>query len=306
MTDPNPDLPFDLTGSTVTEIDWPRRGFRMILGGKTADGRAVDGVRLTFEEVANLDPLNTFLTARLTYSRPSARMPYPEYHYTPFPLRLPTRLTHLRRSRAARASSPDPAYGTYYGAPPRAGRNQRLYLFTLAAARFRTRKPFPIVCARTALVAADGTALGGEETPIPPPLSVKVLKQLGRQFAEAVLNGNDAVANRLLTEAARRRLGRTGLNRLLPRGWAESVKYAGSRKKAAAMFRKHLTVEPQPGGEAADSISFAHNAPGVPPNSVRGFVVVYAGDPDWDIDPMCFLYFVGEGRDVRIAHAEPN
>ena len=44
MAAPDPDLPFDLTGCTVTQIEWPRRGFRMILGGKTAEGRAVDGV----------------------------------------------------------------------------------------------------------------------------------------------------------------------------------------------------------------------------------------------------------------------
>ena len=124
MAAPDPDdLPFDLVGCTVTRIEWPRRGFRMVLGGKTAGGRVVEGARLTFEEVANLAPLDTFLTARLTYSPPRGQRRRGEYGYTPgVPLRLPTRLTHLRRSRAARASYGDRVFARYYGAAKRGRR----------------------------------------------------------------------------------------------------------------------------------------------------------------------------------------
>ncbi len=50
-----PLLPFDLVGCTVEEVEWPARGFRMILGGKTAKGESVAGCRLTFEAVANVE-----------------------------------------------------------------------------------------------------------------------------------------------------------------------------------------------------------------------------------------------------------
>jgi hypothetical protein len=305
MAKPDPDFPFDLTGCRVTAIEWPRRGFRMILGGQTAAGRDVDGARLTFEEIANHDPLHTFLTAGLTYSPRTARRPYDHFRFGGSLVRLPSRLTHLCRSKAAKPTYGDAAYGRYYGAP-RVGRGERLFVFALGVPRFKNRKPFPVVCRRVALATADGTALGGEETAVPPPLPVGVLERLGRQFAEAVLAGDDDAADRLLTPAARKRLGRAGLDRLLPRGWGATVRHYGGRKKAAAMLRKHLTVEAEPGGEAADSALFSHAAPDVPPNSVRGFVTVYPYHPEYDVDPMCYLYFVGEGRDARIAHAEPN
>jgi hypothetical protein len=302
---PDADLQFDPTGCTVTAIEWPRRGFRMVLGGTTAAGTDVDGARLTFEEIANHDPLHTFLTAGLTYIPKTARRPYDHFKIVGTAVRLPAQLTHLRRSTAASVSYGDPAYGKYYGAA-RAGRGERLFVFALGVPRFKDRKPFPVVCRRVALVAADGTALGGAETVVPPPLPVTLLKRLGKQFAEAVLAGDDAAADKLLTPAARKRLGWAGLDRLLPRGWAATVRHYGGRKEAAAMIRKHLTVEAEPGGEAADNAMFTHAAPDVPPNSVRGVVTVYPYHPDTDVDPMCYLYFVGDGRDARIAHAEPN
>jgi hypothetical protein len=196
-------------------------------------------------------------------------------------------------------------FARYYGAAKR-GPGEQLYLVSVASRYFKSREPFPIVCGRVALVAADGTALGGAETPVPPPLPVGLLTRLGRRFAEAVLDGNKAVGNRLLTPAARRRLGLAGLDKLLPYYWDRTVRDAGGRKKAAAMLRKHLTVEAQPGGEAADDSLFAHAAPDVSPNSVRGIATVYPYDPESDCDPLFTLYFVGEGDDVRIGHAEPN
>ena len=66
------------------------------------------------------------------------------------------------------------------------------------------------------------------------------------------------------------------------------------------MFREHLTVEAEPGGEAADGSGFAQLAPDVPPNSVRGVATVYPYHPESDCDPLFILYFVGEGDDVRI------
>ena len=118
--------------------------------------------------------------------------------------------------------------------------------------------------------------------------------RLGRQFAVAVLTGDYAAAGQLLTPAARKRLGRAGLDRLLPSGWDATVRHYGGRKQAAAMYRKHLTVNAQPGGEAADSALFTHAAPDVPPNSVRGMATVYPFDRESDVDPMCYLFFVGK------------
>jgi hypothetical protein len=312
MATPAPDdLPFDLTGCRVTAVEWPARGLRLILGGKTAAGRDVDSVRLTFEEVVNHRQLHGFLTARLTYNRRRVRIPFvgvrwiDEYHYGDRPLRLPARLTHLRRSRAARASYPDRVFAAYHGAPPAAGRGQRLYLLALSEARFRGR-PFPVVCGRVTLVAAGGTALGGAETPRPRPLPAAVLVRLGRRFAEAVLAGDRAAVDRLLTPGARRRLGRRGLRAFLPRGWAGTVRHCGGPKQAAKLTLEYLSVEADPGAEVDDGPSFARMAPDVPPHTVRGVVQVYPGPPDSDVDPMAILYVVGDNRAPRIGHAEPN
>ncbi len=61
------ELPFDLTGCKVTGLEWPKGGMRLILGGTTDAGQNVEGARVTFERVSNLEPVHTFLTASLKY-----------------------------------------------------------------------------------------------------------------------------------------------------------------------------------------------------------------------------------------------
>jgi hypothetical protein len=64
-----PDVPIDLTGAVVVGVEWPPRGFRMLLDGEAADGPSVAGARLTFEAVVNQYPLRGFLSEKRSLRR---------------------------------------------------------------------------------------------------------------------------------------------------------------------------------------------------------------------------------------------
>ncbi|MCU0704568.1 MAG: hypothetical protein MUF18_11380 [Fimbriiglobus sp.] len=301
------ELPFDLAGCTVTAAEWRPRGLRLTLGDATAGGHDMTGARLAFEEVANRDHLYTFLTARLTYRRRTLKLPtggqrtFSEYLYDSRPLKLPARLTTLRVSTAARQSYPDRVFATYYGAPPAAGPGRRVYLLGLSEPRFGGRGAFPIVCGRVALVMPGGVAHGRGETPAAKPLPAAVLTRLSKAFATAVLAGDRSAADELLTPECRKRFGRGGLAKLLPRGWVATVRHFGDPSSAVATIRREMTVEVESPPDAAIEPGFSI----VPPHTIRGVTKVFPAPADSDVDPMCVLYFVGSGKEVRIAHAEP-
>ncbi len=204
------DLPFDLTGCKVVELEWPPRALRLVLGGATAGGRLVDRAYLTFQAVVNRYEVDQFLQLQRYIERGAG---YTNNKIKWYPLRLPATLTCLKRSRAAKASYGDAAFTDAYGSPPEVGAGRRLYLFALAEKRFHDRKPFPIICSRVGLVDATGKRLAGAETPPPRKWPAEDYERLGMRYLEAVLTGERKTAFGLLSKACQKRLGKAGFAR---------------------------------------------------------------------------------------------
>ncbi len=213
-------------------------------------------------------------------------------------MRLPARLTQLSSGRPARISYADKVYTNYYGAP-RATSVESVFLLALAAPRFRDRPAFPVVCRRVAFVGQQGNAVGDAETSVAQPLSFETIEPLARRFAESDLNGDAELATSLLTPAAQKRLARSGLGKWLSRGWKYAIRELGSPEAAVAETLRQLTVEP-PQEEEPGGVSMRDLAPDVPFESVRGVLLVYPGDPEWDIDGMFTLHFVEWNGKPRI------
>ncbi|MEZ6133875.1 MAG: hypothetical protein R3C53_03085 [Pirellulaceae bacterium] len=291
------DLPFDLTGCKVNNLEWPKGGLCLILGGSTAARQNVEGSRVTFERVSNLEPVHTFLMASLKYV-PAKQGRMAEYRYGSKPIRLPARLTQLSAGRPARISYADKVFTKYYGAP-RATSSEHVFHLALAAPRFRDRPAFPIVCRSVAFIANEGNAVDHLATSVASPLPLDTLEPLARKFAEAILKDDAELANSLLTPAAQKRLARSGLKKWLPRGWKDAIRELGSPEAAIAATLKHLTVEP-PLEDDIEGVSVRDLAPDLPFESVRGQLMVFPGDPEWDIDEMFSLHFVEVNGEPRI------
>ncbi len=294
------DLPFELTGSKVTEIEWPLGGVRFTLTGKTDSGNEVNAARLTFERVSNLVQVRAFLTTKLSYLPAGTRRKFPEYRIAESPIKLPARLTCLRLTQAAKLSYGDRVFSNYHG-KPFVGAKDKVYLFSLAAPRFRDREPFPIACSRVAFVQADGPAPGHEETPPATIHSFDALQPIAREFAEAIFHQDLEKANRLLTPEAQKILKKQQLKRFLPRGWKSFVDQYGDTDTAIVECLKILTIEPHFGGTDDLEIPYGpYVTPDVTVDQISGVLSIFAGDPDWDIDPMCSLYFVNQDGQPRI------
>ena len=190
-------------------MQWPARGFQLLLAGETAEGRPVAGVLLTFGAVANRYELREFLNGRRRFERKGGCT---RNTIAPYPLRLPARLTYLRPSRMRRASHGDAAFTDAHGKPPTAGPKRRLYLFALAEKRFRGRNPFPILCERLSLADAKGGLLSGAEAPPPRHWSTDQYRRLGMRFLEAVVMDERAAAWNLTVQGVPQaaRQGRMG------------------------------------------------------------------------------------------------
>jgi len=204
------------------KVEFPPRGFRMILGRETGQGRSVDGARLTFEAVANQFEVKEFLRSKRWTER---RAGWTHNLSKSYPLKLPSTLTSLQRSRAGRASYGDAAFTDAHGPPPELRAGQQLYLFTLAEKRFKDRKPFPIICERVALVDAKGEPLGGAERPPAREWPTEAYQEFGLRFAIAVLMDDLQAASGMLSTPCRKALGKAGLRKVLKQWFGFAVRF---------------------------------------------------------------------------------
>jgi hypothetical protein len=296
-----PLLPFNLVGCTVEEVEWPARGFRLVLSGKTAKGQPVAGYRVTFEAVANVYPLRMFLSEKrilipkgtIVGGRPQ---PYSHNKSELYPLKLPAKLTHFRRSTAAKVTYGDRAFTDCHGPPPALQKGQLRMLFALAEKRFKNRGPFPILCNRVNLTDAKGKVLGGEVNPPERDWPEEDFLQLGRRFAVAVLGSDKAAARACLSRECRQRLGAKGLNRVIS-------KCADGRRLLhnSAAYGYTFDTLFEFGAETDPALvweSVQGGRPvGLPPEAVRGIV---SASSEGLREGLFALYVVEEGGELRI------
>lgn len=271
-------LPVDLEGATVVRISWPPRGFQVELDGKTSDGLSVAGARLKFEDVVNQFPLRMFLSEkrfiqkRVVHRKNGPPITFTDNSCESYPLKLPAKVSHLRLSRARRVNYGDHAFTDCHGPPPGIKPGQQLLDFGLAEKRFKNRKPFPIICARIILVDRKGQPLIGEETPPQKSWPTSDHEQIGRRFAEAILQDKLSTAWTLCSKQLRKQKSATAL-----REWTGDWRGAALPLPRGLKLSEHLHVEvTDDANEVWDRV--ATDEAGTAPQSVLAIVTIsFAG-----------------------------
>lgn len=255
-------LPFDLSGCKVKQVQWTSRGVQLILSGETSGGETVDGAKLSFENVANLYPLQDFLRNRRFIEKKTRKGAVLDKktkkfvdrtvvttieNLKPYPLKLPATLLQLNVSKSAQASYGDVVFTSAHGKPPKANTGQTTVLFALDEKRFQNRKAFPIVCDSVILKDKRGNLLIGNEKPAATHWSVDEYRKLGLIFFESLATSDLATAEKLLSQRCRKRIKRLTLAKLAGDylGVAEKMAQLQPRKIKVPViewFRKHMQV----------------------------------------------------------------
>jgi hypothetical protein len=271
LTVSSDELPFDLAGCLVVQVSWPPRGFQLFLCGQTAGGEPVEGARLTFEAVANLQVLKSFLREKRFLDRRGllgggwCR----DNRSRNYPLRVPAELTHLAAGKAKRVRYDDPALEDYADHSPASllpGR--KLYLFALAEKRFKGRKPFPVICERVTLAGATGGALAGAVSPPSREWRTEDFEELGMRYLVATITGDLGAAYGLLSRECQKRLGKAAFARQVAKefrnlGWTPAPGHGG----VAAIVRRLEKA-------------LGRTGPGKPDARLRNFLYAAAADDD--------------------------
>jgi hypothetical protein len=235
-----PGVAVDFSKATVVKVSYPPRSFQLVLEGAEVAGRAVDSIKVTFEAVANLEEIRTFLTAKYIRRErkvPGYKRPWAFFDPQTYLLKLPAKLTQLRQSTATQIRYGDRVFAAACAGKTTLKPGEQLYYFALKEKRFKGRQAFPIVCSRLSVVDAKGNRLAGAETPPQRRWQIKDYEQLGMQYLEAILTGDLKTAFALLSKACQRRLGKTGFARRLADDF-RSVGWGGVDVRE--MARRHL------------------------------------------------------------------
>jgi hypothetical protein len=236
-----PGIRADFSQAKVVAVTYPPRDVCLVLEGVLVNGGVVPQVRLTFQAVANREEVHAFLTAkhsRRTKKVRWQRKPLVILGQSHYPLKLPTRLTELRASKATRFSYRDRVFTERYGTPEPLKSGQQLYYFAFSEKRFRGRRAFPIVCARLNLVDGKGKPIGGEASVALASWDSEDHERLVTGFVEALLQGDFAAAYARTSKALRKRVPARSFARWFQR-WQEVMASLGQLDRPV---RKYLEI----------------------------------------------------------------
>ncbi|MFO0940838.1 MAG: hypothetical protein U0930_08720 [Pirellulales bacterium] len=256
-------LPFELTGCNVKQVKWNSTGVRITLSGTTDEGTSVDGCCLTLSFIANLYELQDFLKNQRSVEKKSRKGTVLDKKtkkwvdrtvvvtiekLKPYPLKLPSRLTHFSISKSTQASYGDALFTNVHGKPPKAVGGQKTLLFALDEKRFCDRKPFPIICEEFSIEDKKGKPLDGKQETKRNNWSEEEYRRLGLTFFEALAVADNSAVDQMLTIGSRKRVKKLKLEKLASdfhgvadrMAQAQPIKVKGS---PISWFRKMMRVD---------------------------------------------------------------